>query len=205
MGLVGGGIFGYWIRDINVIIHLPEQLISFIGTFFMILSGTIYLLLRYPIDFKIFGFDSSNILNTFAWGVGGGIICSLIGFPYGFLLGENDIPQDFYIPLDLGGHLVFVFLFVAVLLIPCIEEIFFRGCIFRVLKNTFNPFWGYFGSTAVFVLGHGISEPNEVIFFTINSVILAYLYDKTNLIGTSIIAHAMWSATWFATLYIRAL
>ena len=81
-------------------------------------------------------------------------------------------------------------------MIPFAEELFYRAYLFRLVKNKFSTFSGYVVSTGFFALGHEFS-----ILSVINSFIFCYIYDKTGLIGTSIIAHALLNFVWYSAVY----
>ena len=199
--IVIGGILSFFFLRLCFLKHLPEPLLIVIGTFFMTLSGVIFLLIKYPTDLYFFGFARTKFKETLVWGGVGGLIISSVGFPYTVIIGEKNIPQEFFIGFQNGKSNALIFLFAVIVLIPFVEEMFYRACLYRILKNRFDVFWGYVGSTALFTLSHSLSQPREVIFFIINSSILTYIYEKTNSIGTSIIAHALWSFTWFTAIY----
>lgn len=201
--IFAGGILAYCFLKLHLSERFPEQLLIVVGALLMTLSGTIFLFLKYPIDLYYFGFTRTKFRETLVWGGIGGLAVSLLGFPFALIVGENNIPQEFFIGFQNGKYNVLVFLFTVIVLVPFVEEMFYRACLYRILRNRFDVFWGYVGSTALFTLSHALSQPREVIFFIINSSILTYIYEKTNSIGTSIVAHAFWSFTWFGAIYIH--
>ena len=199
--IIIGGIVSYFFLKLHFLKHLPEQLFIVTGSFFMTLSGTIFLLFKYPLNLSSYGFRRAKFKETLAWGGISGLIISIVGFPYSVVVSDYNVPQEFFVSFQNEKYNAFIFLFVVLVLIPLVEELFFRACLYRILKNRFDVFWGYVVSTAFFTLGHGLSQPQEVIIFIINSSILTYIYEKTGSIGTSIIAHALWSFTWFGAIY----
>lgn len=181
--------------------RIPKQLFSVINSLLATTSGTIYLTIKYPIDLSHFGFNNENIKKTIAWGVFAGLVVSFINFPLKIIIGENKIPTEIFINVGVGKCYVFFFLSIVVVLIPFVEEMFYRACVYRMLRNRFDMFWGYVGSTTLFTLGHVSSRVGAIIFYIISSLILTYIYEKTNLIGTSIIAHIVLNLTWYAAVY----
>jgi membrane protease YdiL (CAAX protease family) len=96
-----------------------------------------------------------------------------------FSLGEN--------PLLLAGIALS-----AVLLAPFVEELLFRGCIYRFLKSqTFIPF-AQFISGALFALVHG----NLASFgpLVVVGILLAHLYEKERSLRVAICFHAFFNA-----------
>ncbi len=82
-----------------------------------------------------------------------------------------------------GFHRI-LFLANLLVLAPLIEEFFFRGLIFTILKNRFDFFWGISITTILFTLGH----ENWVDTF-IRSMILTYIYERTNCLLFAILIH----------------
>jgi len=180
--------------------YLPLNLIYIFSTLTSFIIGNSYLYFKYPINFSHFGFDKKNIGKVILWGSIGSIILVLLNFPYAIVSGIKNIPQEHFIETQQGIHFVFLFLIIAVVMIPFAEELFFRAYLFRLVKNEFSTLSGYIVSTGFFALGHEFS-----ISSVIKSLIFCYIYDKTGLIGTSIIAHAVSNFVWFTTVYFYVL
>ena len=180
--------------------HFPINLIYIFSTLISLIIGTIYLYFKYPINISHFGFDKKNIRNISIWGSIGFIILILLNFPYKIILGIQNIPQEHFIENQQGIHFVFLFLIIAVIMIPFVEELFYRAYLFRLVKNEFGTVSGYVVSTGFFALGHKFSTPS-----LINSLIFCYIYDRTGLIGTSIIAHALLNSVWYTAVYVYGL
>ena len=182
-----------------------KQLLSVIGTFLSTGSGAIYLILKYPIDFSHFGFDKKNIRKTVTWGSFSGLVISFIQFPLNIVTGKAEIPPELFLDIQSGIYNVLVFLFFMVFLIPLVAELFYRGCLFRILGNRFGMLSAYITSTALFTYAHDLDTSGEILLFIISSLILAYIYEKTKLLGASILAHIIWNFTWYATVYLYCL
>ena len=151
--------------------------------------------------FKVsLGFNGTHIFKTLKWGVCGGALIALIQFPYELYF-SADIPNyflDYFLKIRSKPFLT---LFVGIILAPFIEELVFRAWAFRYLLVKFNRVIGYIGSTSLFLLAHWSIK--GILLIGITSVILTYIFEKTRLLGASIIAHSLWNATWYAaTIYI---
>jgi len=100
-------------------------------------------------------------------------------------------PQPVLIILKEETHipsLVYMCFFTS-LLGPVLEEIFFRGFLYGVLKKRAGVFWGIFLSAAFFAYIHA----NLASFFPILclGILLAYLYERTGSLIPSITVHAI--------------
>ena len=147
----------------------------------------------------ILGFDSQNIKNTFKFGIYGGILIGLLQFPYSLFF-SSDVPEyflDYYLKIKSN---LFLSLFIGIVVAPFFEELIFRGWIFSYLFRKFNRIIGYIGSTCLFLLAHW--SISGLLFIVISSLLLTYIFEKTRLLGASIIAHMVWNVIWYAaTIY----
>ena len=184
----------------NLSKYFPSKLISVFSTLISIMAGTCYLFLKYPIEFKDFGFDKGNLKKIISWGGIGAIAILLYNFPYKIISGEKEIPQEYFIDPHQGILYVILFLITVVILLPFVEELFYRAFLFRIVKNEFNLSAGYILSTAIFAIGHKFTIPS-----ILNSLIFCYIYNKTGLIGANIIAHIIFNFIWFLSIYWIAL
>jgi membrane protease YdiL (CAAX protease family) len=179
--------------------YFPTNYIYIFCTLVSLILGTSYLYIKYPIAVSHFGFDNQNIRNTIIWGINGFIALILLNFPYKIILGEKSIPKEQFIETQQGMHFVFLFLVITVILIPFVEELFYRAFLFRLVKNKFGLVAGYVVATSFFTLGHMFSKLS-----IINSLIFCYIYEKTGRIGTTIIAHTLLNFVWYTAVYVKA-
>jgi membrane protease YdiL (CAAX protease family) len=94
------------------------------------------------------------------------------------------------------GYLIFF----AVMLAPVAEEILFRGIIFGVLRQARLRQFAYWGSALVFAVSHdtkAVFVPLLVFGF-----ILAWLYERTDSLLTSITAHSLFNAINIVKMYL---
>ncbi|NCC45190.1 MAG: CPBP family intramembrane metalloprotease, partial [Clostridia bacterium] len=87
------------------------------------------------------------------------------------------------------------------LLAPIMEELVFRGLIFRRLKDWMNPILAIVMSAVLFGIYHG--NMVQFIYATLMGVMLAIIYHRTGTLWTAILAHVsanLWSvvgSTWW--------
>lgn len=182
--------------------YLPFQLFWAFTSLLITASGALYLFAKYPIKLENIGFIKGNLRKIIIYGGVGGFLISVIEFPFKIITGQNRIPAKIFLNLENDKYCVLIFLLIVGLLIPLVEEVFHRGGVYRILRNRFNVFWGYLGSMGIFVFGHSFnSSLGAIIQYTISSFILTYIYEKSKLIGSCIIAHILWNLSWYITVY----
>lgn len=180
-------------------IDIPEQIFSAIGSTGSTLCATFYLLRKHPIKYTL-NKIKTNIKNIIKWGFAGGLAISIIQFPYATILGVKEIKAKLFIPLDEGIAQIAILLVLSIIITPIIEEIFFRLCVYRILKNRFNISIGYIGTALLFSMMHTASFFQSFLFM-VSSIILTYTYEKTGLIEASVVAHSIWNTVWFSSVY----
>jgi membrane protease YdiL (CAAX protease family) len=181
-------------------VYFPEKLIYEFGNIISIIAGTAYLHLKYKLDLSLFGFDKINFRKIILWGSISGLTLALLNFPYTVISGKDMVPEKYLIDPQQGIHFVFLFLIVVVIIIPLMEELFFRGFVYRIVKSNFNIFWAYTASVCLFWAGHNFYVPT-----IISALIYCYVYEKTSLIGTSIIAHTIRNFIWYMAVYGKSI
>ena len=177
----------------------PENIIYNFGNLISIFTGIAYLFIKYKVDFSISWFNKENFKKIAIWGSITGLILGLANFPYSVLSGEADIPQKFFVDPKHGVSFSFIYLLIVVIVIPFAEEIFFRGLVYRIVKTDFDIFCGVIASTGLFWASHNFYIP--IIF---SSLLYCYVYEKTNLVGTSILAHLIRNLFWYSAIYYKA-
>ena len=83
----------------------------------------------------------------------------------------------------------------AIVLAPLIEEILFRGILYRTLQQLGYPRVGLYGSSILFGLIH--SNLVTLLPLTCLALVFALLYDRTNNLMSSIAAHSLFNAVNF--------
>ncbi len=88
-----------------------------------------------------------------------------------------------------------VFAFTAIILAPLIEEILFRGILYRTGQQLGFPRLALFGSSLVFAAIH--ASLMTLVPLTVLAIIFARLYDHTNRLIAPIVAHSLFNAVNF--------
>jgi membrane protease YdiL (CAAX protease family) len=138
-------------------------------------------------------------VRTLIWStlLGIGIVCPLtigLGFlelPYDARLAE--FGQQRWIGYALHPGALFL---KAVLIVPLLEEVFYRGIVLQLLRR-YTPLWlAVFVSSAFFGVTHlGHSATNAAFAFVIGGV-LAWLLIRTRSLFTTIVCHASINFAW---------
>lgn len=187
---------------LNSFLQFPDQLLSNISISFSIILGIVFLLSKYPTNFHYFGFERNKLRATIVWGIICGLIVSLLWCPYDILRGEGDFPIGQYVNIQSGKYIILFYLVSVAFIAPFLEEIFLRGCLYRLLRDRFDVFWGWLLSTGYSVLRHSMVESEEVLSSFIFSSLMTYLYQKTKSIGTCIIVHILVNTSYFGAIYL---
>lgn len=115
------------------------------------------------------------------------------------LLLEAIAGQDVSAPRQIPAHLsavgVAVSIAYAVVIAPIHEELFFRGILFRSLRDRYGFGMGAVGSGAAFGLIHYVPGPwySSLLLISVmvvTGMALAYLYERRGNIVASVVAHA---------------
>ena len=151
---------------------------------------------KYNATFEDLGFKKVKISELLKVVFTAYIVYLLITYSLSLILNATGVSvpgyqdQESYIPLfgkDLMGYAV-GFLLVGVLA-PFIEEILFRGFIYRVFIKTWPLWFGSILSAALFALIHVQFQTFIPLF--ILGLLLNYSYNKTGSLWTSIVLHSM--------------
>lgn len=160
-------------------------------------AGVLYLIGKYPIERNSYGIHKEGIKKTLAWGFAGGAILSAINFPLkDFAKGVAWKKFEAFVALNPGRLSIGVFLAFSIVILPILEEIFFRGCVYRILRQRLNTFLSVLITSSVFAIGHG-----DMVFF-LYSLILIGTLEGSSYLGASIVAHITWNATWYLSVLV---
>lgn len=112
------------------------------------------------------------------------------------VLGEADMqPTMQALEATQGPWQRAVFAFTAIILAPLIEEILFRGVLYRTGQQLGFPRLALFGSSIVFAAIHG--SLMTFVPLTVLALIFAKLYDHTHRLIAPIVAHSLFNAVNF--------
>lgn len=118
---------------------------------------------------------------------------------------EEFAPQELVTLFQSGGDWLAIILLVAmaVVVAPIVEEIIFRGCIYRFLKSQTTLLGAQIISGAVFALLH--ANLLSFIPLVIVGVLLARVYEKTGSLAVAIWFHAFFNAFSLGMLFITGM
>jgi membrane protease YdiL (CAAX protease family) len=147
---------------------------------------------KYPLRLSIF---ESNHLILY---VCIGLAYSVLHFiPYFMALTRGLIPSVQYLEyVVLPPERGIVFLLLVIIIIPFLEEILFRGFMFRLLARRTSNSAAMIISSLVFTAGHGFHSGWFFDHF-IFGVICCYIYSKSKTLWSSIITHSVNNAVFY--------
>jgi membrane protease YdiL (CAAX protease family) len=102
---------------------------------------------------------------------------------------------------QIGGPAQRVFFgFAAIVLAPLVEESLFRGILYRFIKQRGHPKIAFIGVSLLFAAIHA----NLMTFvpLTVLAMILTLLYERTKMLLTSIVLHALFNAVNFTLVFV---
>lgn len=175
----------------------PSDLFLQIFDSIFILAPIYYLNKNYPI--KIFSnFNKGANLKYFLIGTA---LCFAINLFYGMSARlTRNIPNQYALFMQYSILQKVLDLIHSLIIAPVLEEIFFRGFIYRILRNRYDVFWGALGSAIIFALFHGF-EIGIVINILFLGLIFTYVYQKTESIPLTALVHSICSASWLGCIH----
>ena len=104
-----------------------------------------------------------------------------------------------------GGHPMAMLLLVtlAVIMAPVVEEIIFRGCIYRFLKSQTSLLVAQIISGCIFSIMH--ANLLSLVPLILVGILLARIYEKTGSLNASIWFHALFNAFSLLMLFITSM
>lgn len=189
------GLFLIYFLD-SFSIFFPNGFSNLLGASVTVGLATLYLFYKYPVSKTELIRNIKHRKDLALWGGIGGVVLGGLNFPYSFFMSKESLSPDQLAIFEQSLFFIILSLAFACTVIPLIEELFFRALIYQNIKNRFGIFCGYAASSILFSIGHGLSLTS-----IINSFVLCYIYEKTNLIGACIVAHSLWNLIWYIILY----
>lgn len=149
---------------------------------------------------ETFGFSAHSMPRAILLGVAAAVIFLPVGITLQNISVQllsrvhiPNLPQTAVVEFDKADSWISVayLIFFATILAPVAEEILFRGIIYAAVKQFGFPRLALWGSAFFFAAIHG----NAPIFvpLLVLGLALAWLYDKTDNLLTSIIAHSVFN------------
>ena len=133
----------------------------------------------------------AGLPQAFLWGVGGGVAAALAALAYFRIVEAMHLfpapPRTR--PIDLSAAIAIAALAIAVA--PVFEEFIFRGLVFRGLRRSLGLAAATLASAAIFAIVH---PPAFFVPVFIMSVCAALVYERTGMLATPIIVHAIYNA-----------
>lgn len=123
--------------------------------------------------------------------------CIIFNFPYHAWFGDV-LPKQYILLVKFNSAERLLYLFDLCLLGPAVEELFFRGFIYRGLKSRLGILWSVLISTSIFHLVH--LSPYYWPYIAL-SIIFTFIYEKTGTIWASIITHSLNNTFWIFLVY----
>ena len=160
---------------------------------------------------EAFGLKSSTPKRVISWGILGGLLV----LPIAWGLQEVSVmffnhfevetmPQEIIQKLQSGKetvpHQAYLF-FAAVVGAPIIEEIFFRGIFYPTIKQLGFKHVALWVTAIIFALSH--VNKQTFLPLLVFALVLTWLYEETDNLLTSIIAHSTFNAANFLLLIFK--
>lgn len=177
------------------------------GLFFMqtviFMAPIFYLMKRYSLRAKAFGFRSIGWKQTLLWPLKGFLAVFIFNMLFIFLLDQFGLetlpgfsPQESHIPF-FGTSPFDIGLSVAILLViaPVVEEFFFRGFLLQTLLGKFRPILANIVAAGFFALIHFEFQSIGIILFL--AFLLNWMYLRTRSIVPGIVFHIVNNALAF--------
>jgi membrane protease YdiL (CAAX protease family) len=162
-----------------------------IGTFLIDIVVILFLNSKYPIKFL----HVDSLSRVFIYGLGWSLLPLMI-FIYQIVSQNFKTPSNITLFHQFNYFEKVVFFMTNTILPAFFEETLFRGYFYRILRNRYDIFWGVLISTLLFAAAHGFQTP--IIF---QSLLYAYVYEKTGSIWGSTLTHFMNNFIWFVFAY----
>jgi membrane protease YdiL (CAAX protease family) len=177
--------------------YRPSDLFWQIAGSLFLLAPIHYLNGKYPIEL----FSNLNKQRNLKYFLVGTAMCLLLNIFYGVSARlSRSVPEQYALFMQYSIFGKFFDLVGSLILAPVLEEIYFRGFIYRILKNRYDVFWGALGSAIVFALFHGF-KPEIVVNIGVLGMIFAYVYQKTESMILTALTHSICSASWLVFIH----
>ncbi|HSJ03835.1 MAG TPA: type II CAAX endopeptidase family protein, partial [Verrucomicrobium sp.] len=150
---------------------------------------------------RTMGFRWNDLWQDFLrWGPAGLAIIPFLSFGLSVIMEEVGIPLDVLDGLSrsfisFGAWSLPVSILVGVVLAPLVEEIVYRGFIFRSLQQRWGTGTGIAISSAIFSISHFYSLIGGLQVFGMG-LLLGWVYHRTGRLATTIVIHALHNLAW---------
>ncbi len=203
--LLMGFVFGMSdeiIRDLFAWLKVPDSILSYFYLgFIMQFAATVFLVLLLTVwlnraKLSDLGFNRVSLGDFCRYGLLGGLLLITVIFTLSLPLNffKPDLEPQLYeemLRMAMGGK-DFLFLFIiGAVLAPFAEELFYRGMMYPIFRRQVGPLPAMLIAGTLFGIVH--FDPWRVIPLAIGGTLLCYLYEKTNSIYVTTVAHGIWN------------
>lgn len=162
--------------------------------FFMTTIGLVLIFTRSRLG-KV-GFRGQELQRILAWGLGGGLVLFVLVLGSGYiiqLLAPELQPQPFEDVLRDVSTIreLLLMLLVGSVLAPLVEEMYFRGMVYPVLRKHIGVTWAIVISGMFFGMMHW--DLWRTIPLAFGGMALAYIYERSRTIYAPWLAHGVWN------------
>lgn len=146
----------------------------------------------------------TNARGNIIAGLGGGIILSFAVIALGMLISVLIGPpppqevEKMLTGIKQGKDMLLPFISVSILA-PVSEELYFRGMVYPVIRSRFGIRAALILSGLFFSVLH--LDPYRLVPIWVGGIVLAYFYEKTGSLITSITAHSTWNTIMLLMMY----
>lgn len=206
-------MFKSQIRDaVSTFATKPQQdaVLLFLSTFVQdgtIIAATFFIARRRGASIKDLGLVRKNVVSEIFFGIMGGLALSVLIWGVSILLALLFGPpppqniEEVLNNMSKSKNILLPFISVAILA-PVSEEIYFRGMVYPLVKKKFGLILGIVLSGLFFGLMH--LDLYRLIPISAGGALLAYFYEKTGTLISSITAHSMWNTVMLLAVYFAS-
>ncbi len=162
----------------------------------VMILGVIILVRRKGAAFRELGLVWDDSAAKILTGLAGGMVLAFVVIILGSLLEKlaGPIPpqevENVLRSFKKGNHFILAFISISVLA-PVSEELYFRGMTYPVIRARFGPAAGMILSALFFGALH--LDIYRLVPLSLGGMALAWFYEKTGSLLTSIVAHSTWN------------
>lgn len=151
------------------------------------------------------GLRPASVKKFLYYGLLGGIVLIVVVVILGIIIKQiqPDLSPQYYEEMLRSARRLPVFLLVFVagaVLAPLSEELYYRGMIYPVFRERFGPVWGAIMAGSLFGLAH--FDLWRTIPLAIGGAGLCYIYEKSDSIWVSTLAHGVWNGFMSIAVYL---
>ncbi len=154
------------------------------------------------------GIRPASFGDVMTYGILGGalLFVLVLGFSFLLLWINPDVSSQTYAQMlsHVNGTWDFLYVFcIGAVVAPIVEEIYFRGMIYPVLRQQFGVYGGIVLCGVIFGAAH--FDLWRGIPLAIGGMVLAYIYEKTGSVLVCALAHGMWNGVMSFMLFANLL